>query len=293
MSTLTDSDIKEKPRVIAVSTLTLAVIAGTYFGLDALGLAWVWYRIHQLPFHLGLAASIALWGSVLFTLLKVPIFAALFLTGVARLCLAFPSAAGQAAKRAIRTLGRAARLTYAFAVIITAPVVSMFGPVLAGIWLIVRPLLPVLEPVLYALHRLWSVTGQPLVEKALIVWFVLIVPSIEFLNRLWNRASLEWTLLRAYRREFRGAFKSYRELRKAFDESSVNDDAQTPPAPDLFVAACRALGLPESGKFTKREFKTQYRSLLKEVHPDIAGPNKRAAEINAAIDIIKERKGWS
>jgi hypothetical protein len=70
-----------------------------------------------------------------------------------------------------------------------------------------------------------------------------------------------------------------------------------PPPPDAkrlaFIAACRLLGVPESGEFTSQFLGQRYRALISAAHPDRGGNARRAAAINAARDLIKTRKGWT
>lgn len=70
-----------------------------------------------------------------------------------------------------------------------------------------------------------------------------------------------------------------------------------PPPPDprrlAFVAACRLMGVPESGEFTPQYLNVRYRALISAAHPDRGGNAQRAAAINAARDLIKSRKGWT
>jgi hypothetical protein len=70
-----------------------------------------------------------------------------------------------------------------------------------------------------------------------------------------------------------------------------------PPPPDpkrlAFIAACRLMGVPESGEFTPQFLNVRYRALISTAHPDRGGNAQRAAAINAARDLIKARKGWT
>lgn len=69
-----------------------------------------------------------------------------------------------------------------------------------------------------------------------------------------------------------------------------------PPPPDprqvAYRAACRVLGLPESG-FTRQQLITRHRALIQAAHPDKGGSHERAAALNAARDLIKHMKGWT
>lgn len=70
-----------------------------------------------------------------------------------------------------------------------------------------------------------------------------------------------------------------------------------PPPPDpkrqAFIAACRVLGVPDSGVFTPQHLNARYRLLISAAHPDRGGNAQRAAAINAARDLINSMKGWT
>ena len=123
----------------------------------------------------------------------------------------------------------------------------------------------------------------------------------------------EQELRRLYRDEFRDEFRTFREFKRQFREGAAaagntgrdtgstggeqqqqqKQDEAPAATSDPFAAACRLLGLAEAGNFTAAELKTRYRALMKGVHPDVAGPNGLATQINAANSLIKKRKGWS
>ena len=52
------------------------------------------------------------------------------------------------------------------------------------------------------------------------------------------------------------------------------------------------LGLSPDGSFTVADLKQRFHTLMKAVHPDLAGLTTLATQINEARDIIKTRKGW-
>ncbi|RIK59424.1 MAG: hypothetical protein DCC64_15865 [Planctomycetota bacterium] len=125
-------------------------------------------------------------------------------------------------------------------------------------------------------------------------WQNFTAPGMNRLTRWRSRMALEWKLWRAYRAEFRAQFGSCRQFRAQFDAMGrAEQERKARLAADPFRAACRTMGLPEDGRFSEAAFKTRYRDLMKALHPDIAGPNERAASVNAASATIKERKGWS
>lgn len=120
-----------------------------------------------------------------------------------------------------------------------------------------------------------------------------------------------------WRREFRDQFPTFQEFLEAFEgggkrreeprfrdephtggrEQGRRDQDQPRPPPDpqraAFIAACRLLGMPESGEFTLKELTARYRTLISKAHPDRPGHSGRATAINVARDLIKQRKGWT
>jgi hypothetical protein len=120
----------------------------------------------------------------------------------------------------------------------------------------------------------------------------------------------EQELRRLYREEFSGDFPNFRAFRRHFYEQEKESAAQSAQHAqreqeqqqqqqeqakkrDAFVDACKLLGLPEDGEFTPALLKQRYYALIRNVHPDIAGPNELALQVNAAHACIKKRKGWS
>lgn len=109
-------------------------------------------------------------------------------------------------------------------------------------------------------------------------------------------------LRRLYREEFADQFANFADFKNAFEEKARQDEArqeyrQERQGPqgrsnDPFVQACRLLGLPEDGSFTQADLKARYRALIRGVHPDVAGDNGVASEINAAYGFINKFKGW-
>ncbi|TBA11054.1 J domain-containing protein [Rhizobium ruizarguesonis] len=59
---------------------------------------------------------------------------------------------------------------------------------------------------------------------------------------------------------------------------------------DNFRDAEILLGL--SREYTVQDLASRYRSLIKQVHPDIAGPNDILRRLTLARDLIKARRGW-
>lgn len=108
-------------------------------------------------------------------------------------------------------------------------------------------------------------------------------------------------LWRAWRHEFRDDFATFGEFVAAFERGGQprqkSRPSPPPPPPDprqaAYSAACRLLGLPESG-LTLPQLKARHRVLISAMHPDRkGGDTERAAQLNAACDLIKRTKGWN
>lgn len=109
-------------------------------------------------------------------------------------------------------------------------------------------------------------------------------------------------LWRAWRHEFRDDFATFGEFVAAFERGGQprqkpRPSPPPPPPPDprqaAYSAACRLLGLPESG-LTLPQLKARHRVLISAMHPDRkGGDTERAARLNAACDLIKRTKGWN
>jgi hypothetical protein len=264
-STLADSDIREAPRVVRVIVLTLAVIGGTAFVIGALGLNGVWDFIHGLPFWAGFGLSAALWSGAMLVCARGW-----------RLACAGAEHLRERGPEGIIALGRGFLSACRKAVVVLVAIAR------------------IAEPYWFAFRFHAGPVLDPLVDYCRKTLPALLARAASWRERL----VFEWTLWRAYQAEFPDGFASYREFRKAFIErmnagARPDPPPSPPPARDPFAAACEVMGLPASGSFTEREFKARYRALMKEVHPDVAGPNARAAEVNAASQVIKKRKGWS
>jgi hypothetical protein len=103
--------------------------------------------------------------------------------------------------------------------------------------------------------------------------------------------------LRRTYEEVKDQFGSYDEFVRSFEgeEETAREEEPAPPSPapaDPFAAACRLLGLADTGSFTQAELKARYHQLMKAVHPDIIGATGFATQLNEARDLIKSRKGW-
>lgn len=108
-------------------------------------------------------------------------------------------------------------------------------------------------------------------------------------------------LRRLYRAEYRDDFPNFRAFKRAWDAcqrgEDIGDDAADdeaapapPPPPDPLEWAIGLLGLAPA--FTRDDLESRYRRLMKGVHPDAAGPNALAEQLNRARALINERKGW-
>lgn len=105
-------------------------------------------------------------------------------------------------------------------------------------------------------------------------------------------------LRRLWRAEFRDAFRTFDEFLAAFHGNGAprNDEGrpetESPRPPDRFAAACKLFGFSPDTAFTQEELTTRYRKLMQKAHPEHGGSHERAAQLNAARDLIKRRKGW-
>jgi hypothetical protein len=97
-----------------------------------------------------------------------------------------------------------------------------------------------------------------------------------------------------YKKEFAGEFASFGQFRRYY--RWVNAQEFTDPRKPLSVSsdgfrdAVAFLGLPNG--FDEKALTSRFGVLMKQVHPDIAGPNDIARRLNEARDIIRARKGW-
>lgn len=132
---------------------------------------------------------------------------------------------------------------------------------------------------------------------------------------LYGRTVLRWiehrrelSELRKLFEEFRDRYATFEDFRRDFasggterarrdEETQRNgakdDDPPKAQPPDKFAEACRVLGLAADGRFSEAELKARFHALMKAVHPDIVGQSTLAAQLNAARDLIKLRKGWN
>lgn len=252
MAHLGDSVNSETPRIVLVAIQTVAVVALTTLAIKASGHDWILRAIGRLEFPYDLGGSVALWGGAMLLLAR----GRWIIVTALRLA------------RSIIVLSLRISFIYAPAALPAAARLVMGDGYDALCLRVASVLHPVFAPVTSRYAR-W--------RNALAA----------------RRAALarEWTLRRAYHTEFYRQFDSYRSFRAAFDaQESEGQDATAKS--DAFAAACRTLGLPEDGQFAEDGFRARYRELMKKSHPDIAGSNARAADINAARAVIRKRKGW-
>ncbi len=105
-------------------------------------------------------------------------------------------------------------------------------------------------------------------------------------------------LRRLYREKYAVQFKSFAAFKRVWNEAKrqeeqdrQREEAEPAAQADPYEAALDVLGLSEP--FTKRELNERYRKLMKGVHPDVAGPNALAEQVNDARDIVMKRRGWT
>ena len=262
MAHLGDSVNSETGRVALIVIQTVTAMALTALCIEFLGWVWIFEAIdRQSPLY-GMALAVALWSAIMLALARS------WKIGVAIL----------------RGLHLAIKAVWHAAILIIR-VVFVYAP--ASIPAAGR-----------------FVLGQGYDALHLRAAFVLgpyIAPLKERYQRVRSKAAArraalakEWKLRRAYHAEFKHQYESYRAFRAHYDAMGRGDESRkTNVAADPFPAACRTLGLPEDGSFAENTFKARYREMMKKLHPDIAGPNERAASVNAASAAIRKRKGWS
>lgn len=296
--TLAGSDIREAPRVIRLMLLTLGVIGGTSFLIHKLGLGWVWEFIHGLPFWQGFGLSAALWGAIILLLLNLPHIARAAMKLFRQVPVLIRALARTALSAAVFTC-RAIVAALAPVLTVLAALARIAEPFRMGLMLIAEPLLAALAPVFKPVRKLWrsALAVGAVLDPLHDLWRSLVMPLVSRAADFHASLRFEWTLWRTYRAEFRGVYASYWEFKTALKARAYSDPGEShqddPPPRDPFASACEVMGLPADGSFTESQFKARYRALMKEVHPDIAGPNRRAAEVNAASMEIRKRKGWS
>lgn len=272
MGNLGDHDISEKSRILALVFMTLGSILATTALLALAQQWWIYDFAYDQSVEVSAALHLALWGGFMFAF----------------------SRARPIGRGLLRFIEKPVWLTgtiLLFIVFLAVPLIRMAARmILAAPAALLRMLLGPGYEVLCAQVRMHL---DPLLRR-----------TSALRNRarpIWNRIAQicaamakERKLRRAYRTEFRGQFASYRAFRAHFDAlGSAEEARKDKAAADPFRAACRLLGLPEDGKFSETAFKARYRALMKSLHPDVAGPNARAADVNAASAVIKQRKAWS
>lgn len=110
-----------------------------------------------------------------------------------------------------------------------------------------------------------------------------------------SRLREERDLWQRYRDEFYQAYGSYAEFKRAFyADDDHHDDRQQHQREERHGIslddAFALLGL--SATCGREEFEARYRDLMKQVHPDRAGPNGMATQLNEARALIRKQKGW-
>ncbi|MBE0626423.1 MAG: hypothetical protein IH606_16605 [Burkholderiales bacterium] len=108
-----------------------------------------------------------------------------------------------------------------------------------------------------------------------------------------------------WQKDYRDQFKTFKEFKEAFhhgygpqsndgEESRSGDSAfrKAPDEPDPFAYACRVIGLPDTGAFTKEELDQKWHRYMSVVHEDKKGSKELATLINTSRDLIKKQKGW-
>lgn len=272
MANLGDHDISEKSRILALVFLTLGSILATTVLLALAQQWWIYDVFREQSTPVSAALHMALWGGFMFAF----------------------SRARPIGRGLVRIIGKS------FWLALHVPLFIFF--------LVVPLCLMAARMILAAPAALLRIILGPGYEVLCAQVRMHLDPLLRRIEALRNRArpllhriaqiraamGRERKLRRAYRTEFQSQFESYRAFRAHFDALGCAEEARkAKEAAEPFRVACRLLGLSEDGKFSEQEFKARYRTLMKSLHPDVAGPNARAADVNAASVKIKERKGWS
>lgn len=126
--------------------------------------------------------------------------------------------------------------------------------------------------------RLIAVALAPLAERR---------RQREELRRLYESVKHEYASFDEFVREFNREPDDARRSKRQDEHRAAPQ-----PARDPFKDACATLGLPADGAFAEADLKQRYGAMIRAVHPDIAGQNTLAAQVNQARDIIRKRKGW-
>jgi hypothetical protein len=272
MANLGDSDISEKGRIVTIGFLTLGSIIATTTLLAATGQWWIYDVLYEQSATVSAALHLALWSGFMFAFSRArPI-----MRGVVSI-----------ARRSLKLIVGAPFFILRVALWLSAAAVQMSLAVPAALLrFVLGPGYDVLRADVLLRLDPWLCRAGTLVRR--------FDPMRDRITRLRAAITKEQKLRRAYRSEFSEQFSSYREFRAHFDAMGrAEQERKARLAADPFRAACRVLGLPEDGNFSEAAFKARYRDLMKSVHPDVAGPNDRAASVNAASTAIRERKGWS
>ena len=123
-----------------------------------------------------------------------------------------------------------------------------------------------------------------------------------------RQLEIERELRRAYEENFRDQYRTFEDFKRAYysrdeekkheekeherkEDKRKEDEKKETDNPQARLAEAYALlGLTASR--TQKELETQYRNLMKKVHPDAGGTQALAARVNQAKDLIMKQKGW-
>lgn len=122
--------------------------------------------------------------------------------------------------------------------------------------------------------------------------------AVTFSDAAASRIERERELRRLWA-DSRHLYRTWAEFRRAFEQQSAGEDTKHDGKRDeadrdaaAFARACRLLGLPESGDFTKSEFNARFRERMQHGHSDKDGSDELATELNLAREVIRRAKGW-
>lgn len=132
-------------------------------------------------------------------------------------------------------------------------------------------------------------------------WLLLMPARISIFRKYdnWSRKiSTRRELKRLYKTKFKDQFMSFSQFYFFHEWLDKNKHIKpTIPLEGTFAASLDVskdaeilLGLNQN--YGSQELTNRYRALMKQVHPDVAGPNDIARRLTEARDLIRGRRGW-
>jgi hypothetical protein len=160
-------------------------------------------------------------------------------------------------------------------------------------------------PVLYVaglLHPRYSRRFRQRTGRTLAFLTTPLKPVFWFLERKYQHWTDEALAARAlkslYETEFKEQFLSCSEFQNFYKR--LNDEQQIDRKQPVRKAIAASVDEVEDAEillglekgYALQDLTTRYRAIIKQVHPDIAGPNDIARRVTAARELISGRRGW-